>query len=70
MTRLITAAVVAVLALPLGCTLLLPTDEIIQACAVQDECPEGFICDQNACLPEDVIDDVEEEEDEEEEEEE
>jgi len=34
-----------------ACTLLLPTDQIIQPCTASDECLEGFICEENACLP-------------------
>ena len=40
----------------IGCTLLLPTNEIIQPCTNNEECEDGFICDQNACLPEDSAD--------------
>jgi hypothetical protein len=36
-----------------GCTLLLPTQDLITPCTVQDDCGAGFICEDNACLPED-----------------
>ena len=36
-----------------GCTLLLPTSELIQSCVAQDECADGFVCEDRACLPED-----------------
>ncbi len=39
-----------------GCTLLLPTNELITPCTVQDDCEDGFVCEDNACLPEDVDD--------------
>ncbi|MBM4282414.1 MAG: hypothetical protein FJ137_17225 [Deltaproteobacteria bacterium] len=46
--------VVAVLG---SCTLLLPTDQLIVPCQSQADCDENagdnFICEDNACLPED-----------------
>jgi hypothetical protein len=39
-----------------ACTLLLPTDQLVQECTVPEDCGEGFVCDQNACLPEDTED--------------
>jgi hypothetical protein len=57
MIRLVAVAVaVAVAAVVSGCTLLLPTNELITPCTVQDDCEAGFICEDNACLPEDVDD--------------
>ena len=38
-----------------SCTLLLPTEELIVPCVVDDDCleavGEGFECLENACLP-------------------
>ena len=45
--------VVAAVAGLTGCTLLLPTGELIKPCTEQAECDEGFICQDEACLPED-----------------
>ena len=39
-----------------GCTLLLPTNELITPCTAQADCEDGFVCEDNACLPEDVDD--------------
>jgi hypothetical protein len=39
-----------------GCTLLLPTEEIIVECTVPEDCGAGFLCEENACLPEDTDD--------------
>lgn len=36
-----------------GCTLLLPTAELIKPCVEQADCDDGFICQDEACLPED-----------------
>jgi hypothetical protein len=40
-----------------GCTLLLPTDQIIVPCQSQADCDAnagaGFVCEENACLPAD-----------------
>lgn len=40
-----------------GCTLLLPTDQLIVPCQSQADCDDnagdGFVCEGNACLPED-----------------
>ncbi len=36
-----------------GCTLLLPTQELIVPCVEQADCDDGFVCEDNACLPED-----------------
>lgn len=48
---LLAAAVVA--AVLSGCTLLLPTQDLIKDCIEQADCDEGFVCEDNACLPED-----------------
>lgn len=53
MIRLIALASLASLA---GCTLLLPTNELITPCTVQEDCEAGFVCENQACLPEDVDD--------------
>jgi len=53
MIRLIALTSLASLA---GCTLLLPTNELITPCTVQEDCAAGFVCEDNACLPEDVDD--------------
>ena len=48
--------VVFVVAAVAGCTLLLPTNELITPCTVQADCDalgDGFICEDQACLPED-----------------
>jgi hypothetical protein len=34
-----------------SCTLLLDTEGLIAECVVQADCGDGFICDENACLP-------------------
>jgi hypothetical protein len=34
-----------------GCTLLLPTEELIKPCVDNGDCDEGFACEDNACLP-------------------
>lgn len=39
-----------------ACTLLLPTNELITPCTEQADCEEGFVCEDNACLPEDTDD--------------
>lgn len=57
---MIRAAVIALaLAAVGGCTLLLPTNELITPCTAQAECDEalgdGFVCEDNACLPEDEL---------------
>ncbi len=44
---------VAVVAALGSCTLLLPTGELIKPCVEQAECDDGFICQDEACLPED-----------------
>jgi hypothetical protein len=40
-----------------SCTLLLPTDQLVVPCQSQADCDdkagEGFVCEDNACLPED-----------------
>jgi hypothetical protein len=43
-----------VLAVPvclMGCTLILDTEGLIAECVVQADCGDGFICEENACLP-------------------
>lgn len=47
LSSLVTVALLA------GCTLLLPTQDLIVPCVEQADCDEGFICDDQACLPED-----------------
>jgi hypothetical protein len=57
MIRPVVAIVVAVVASVSSCTLLLPTDQLITPCTNQAECDEalgeGFVCEEQACLPED-----------------
>ncbi len=53
MKRIIPALVLVVGS---GCTLLLPTNELIQDCVEQADCEDGFVCEENACLPEDQDD--------------
>ena len=36
-----------------SCTLLLPTGELIKPCTEQADCDDGFLCEDEACLPED-----------------
>jgi len=43
----------ATVALLAGCTLLLPTQDLIVPCVEQADCDEGFVCEDQACLPED-----------------
>lgn len=50
MTRLV-LTVIAVAALASSCTLLLPTEQLITPCVVNDDCGDGFECLENACLP-------------------
>ncbi len=65
MSRLVRVAAVAaaVIAAAGGCTLLLPTDELITPCTVQQDCDDalgaGFECKENACLPVDQNDGAE-----------
>ena len=44
-----------------GCTLILDTEALITPCTVDQECDdalgEGYQCEENACLPVDVVDD-------------
>jgi hypothetical protein len=47
------AVVALALAALSGCTLLLPTQDLIQPCVAQEDCADGFLCEDNACLPED-----------------
>ena len=47
----VAASLVAVVAA--GCTLLLPTQDLIKPCTAQADCDDGFVCEDNACLPED-----------------
>jgi hypothetical protein len=51
------ALATAALAAVVGCTLLLPTNELITPCTNQADCDEalgpGFVCEAQACLPED-----------------
>jgi hypothetical protein len=51
----VACALVAVVAAS-SCTLLLPTSELIGDCTSQADCGEGFVCEQQACLPEDEDD--------------
>lgn len=39
-----------------GCTLILNTEDLITDCTAQEDCEEGFVCEDNACLPEDTDD--------------
>ncbi len=55
-TALALVAATAALAAFAGCTLLLPTNELITPCTVQAECEAGFVCEDAACLPEDEDD--------------
>jgi len=34
-----------------GCTFLLNTEELLQECVTEIDCPDGFYCDDGACLP-------------------
>ncbi len=52
----VACALVAVVAASSSCTLLLPTNTLITPCTEADGCDEGFVCEQNACLPEDEDD--------------
>jgi hypothetical protein len=45
------ALVVALLACLGACTLLLPTEKLIDPCVADEDCAEGFECLENACLP-------------------
>ena len=56
MTRIVCALVVVVAAVGSACTLLLPTNTLIVFCENQDACEAGFVCEDNACLPEDTDD--------------
>jgi len=50
------ALLAVALAAVAGCTLLLPTNELITPCTVQADCDalgDGFVCEGQACLPED-----------------
>ena len=53
------AALTLILSAVSGCTLLLPTNELITPCTAQADCDEalgdGFVCEENACLPEDDV---------------
>ena len=49
--KLFIAMVGALVALCGGCTLLLPTEELIVPCVADDDCEAGFECLENACLP-------------------
>ena len=51
----IACALVAVVAAS-SCTLLLPTNTLIKPCTEAGACDDGFVCEQNACLPEDEDD--------------
>ena len=48
---LVVTIVSVVSALGAGCTLLLPTDQIIKPCTADADCAAGFSCQDNACLP-------------------
>jgi hypothetical protein len=51
---MIRSCVLVVVAMGLGgCTLLLPTGDLIKPCVEQAECDDGFVCQDEACLPED-----------------
>jgi hypothetical protein len=51
MTRLLVLVTLVVAGAAAGCTLLLPTDELIVNCVESVDCDEGFECQDNACLP-------------------
>ena len=34
-----------------GCTFLLNSEELLQACVTEIDCADGFYCDDGACLP-------------------
>jgi hypothetical protein len=57
MNRLAALILVVVAAAASGCTLLLPTEDLIIPCQSQADCDDkagdGFVCEENACLPED-----------------
>ncbi len=55
MMRLV-CVVVATVAASSSCTLLLPTNTLITPCTEAGACDDGFVCEQNACLPEDEDD--------------
>jgi hypothetical protein len=56
-TAPLSVVVVAAVVGASGCTLLLPTDQLIVPCQSQADCDDkagdGFVCEDNACLPED-----------------
>jgi hypothetical protein len=43
----------AAVALGASCTLILDTEGLIKNCVSQDDCDPGFVCERDACLPED-----------------
>ncbi len=58
MMRVVCGFVALVVVSGSACTLLLPTNELIKPCTEQADCDAGFVCEDNACLPEDVVDDT------------
>lgn len=43
--------IIGALAIAAGCTLLLPTEQLIDPCVADEDCEAGFECLENACLP-------------------
>jgi len=56
MMRVATALIAVVVVAGSACTLLLPTNELITPCTEQEQCEDGFVCEDNACLPIDTDD--------------
>lgn len=51
--KIIVVSAALAVAILSGCTLLLDTQGLITPCVEQADCEDGFVCDENACLPED-----------------
>lgn len=47
----IVVAILALTVIAAGCTLLLPTEQLIIPCVADEDCEAGFECLENACLP-------------------
>lgn len=56
MMRVVSGLVALIVVAGSACTLLLPTNELITPCTEQAQCEEGFVCEDNACLPVDQDD--------------